>query len=240
MGIGRGSGVALWRQIAETLEADIAQQVFPPGGRLPTEEELAARFGVNRHTLRRAVAQLQDQGLVRVEQGRGTFVQEGVIDYPLGRRTRFSEIIRRQSRSASGHALRTAHVPADSAVAKALGIVPGEMVALVETLSSVDGAPLSLAMHHFPASRFPDLLEVYGTEGGITATLTRLGVGDYTRKVTRVTARLPDAYEMHHLRLSRTTPVLVSEAVNVDGRGRPVEYGVSRFAANRVQIVFES
>src|SRR3546814_2442917 len=60
------------------------------------------RSAVNRHTLRRGVASLEQEGLLRVEQGRGTFVQERVVDYRLGKRTRFTENILKQSRIPSG------------------------------------------------------------------------------------------------------------------------------------------
>ena len=68
----RGSGVALWKQIAERIEADINAGTLRPGARLPTEMELAERFKVNRHTLRRALAMLTDQGLIEATPGRGT------------------------------------------------------------------------------------------------------------------------------------------------------------------------
>src|SRR5580704_3210773 len=96
--IERGAGVALWRQIEERLQAEIAGGAVMPGARLPTEHDLAARFQVNRHTVRRALAGLVQRGLVRVEQGRGAFVQEDVIDYALGKRTRFTENILRHRR----------------------------------------------------------------------------------------------------------------------------------------------
>jgi phosphoribosyl-ATP pyrophosphohydrolase len=67
------SGIARWRQIAETLRQEVTSGVFVTG-RLPTESSLATRFHVNRHTVRRAVAVLVKEGIVRVEQGRGTFV----------------------------------------------------------------------------------------------------------------------------------------------------------------------
>ena len=92
----RRSGVTVWRQIAETLSAEIRDGRFAEG-RLPSEGELAARVRVNRHTLRQAVQSLQDQGLVRIERGRGMFVQRELLDYPLARRTRFSETVRRAS-----------------------------------------------------------------------------------------------------------------------------------------------
>jgi GntR family phosphonate transport system transcriptional regulator len=94
----RGDGVALWRQIASRLEEAITSGQLVSGARLPTEAELAEALAVNRHTIRRAMEELTSRGLVRVEQGRGSFVAEEVVEYPLGSRTRFSEIIRSQSR----------------------------------------------------------------------------------------------------------------------------------------------
>src|SRR5271156_5240021 len=90
----RQSGLTLWRQISETLRQEIGGDGYPPGARLPTEAELSARFAVNRHTVRRALEELSRGGLIRVEQGRGSFVAEDVIDYTVAPRTRFSEWIR--------------------------------------------------------------------------------------------------------------------------------------------------
>ncbi|MEY4844245.1 MAG: hypothetical protein RL312_526, partial [Pseudomonadota bacterium] len=109
--LARGAGVALWRQIALALEADIAGGKRQPGERLPTEAVLTERFAVNRHTVRRALEELEARGIIRVEQGRGAFVAEDVLDYPLGPRTRFSETIRRQNREAQGVFCRFLKLP---------------------------------------------------------------------------------------------------------------------------------
>src|SRR5690242_15523560 len=118
--LARGLGVALWRQIAGSLEKEISEGRLPAGTRLPTEAELSTRFAVNRHTVRRAMEELQSRGLVRIEQGRGSFVAEDVLDYPLGPRTRFSETIRRQNREPQGRILRLDEIDADGTVAEAL------------------------------------------------------------------------------------------------------------------------
>ena len=76
---GRRSGVSVWKQIADTLGSEIRDRAFSSTGRLPSENELATRFGVNRHTLRQAVGALQLDGLVRIEPGRGTFVQHELL-----------------------------------------------------------------------------------------------------------------------------------------------------------------
>jgi GntR family phosphonate transport system transcriptional regulator len=236
----RRSGTSLWQYIADSIAQEIHDRVFAPGDRLPTEAELAQRFGVNRHTVRRAVASLQDIGMIRIEQGRGTFVQEDIVDYPLSRRTRFSEIVRRQARTPSGMLLRSATIPADKTMAEALEIAPGAPIALIETVGMVDDQPISLVAHHFPLERFPTLFEAYHAERKITPMFQKLGIDDYLRKTTRVTARMPDIYEIRHLRLARTSPVLCLEAVNVDAQNRPIEYGLTRFSSSRVQVVIDT
>src|SRR3546814_15667768 len=113
MTLQRRAGVALWRQIAETLEKDIREQVYEPGQRLPTEAELAERFSVNRHTVRRGIAFLEQEGVLRVEQGRGTFVQERMVDYRLRKRTRVTENIQKKSRITSGELVPPLVLPAN-------------------------------------------------------------------------------------------------------------------------------
>ena len=93
----RVAGVPLWRQVETALTQAIRSGKALPGTQLPTEFTLAAHFAVNRHTIRRALAELEAASLIRVERGRGTFVHENVIDYQVSRRTRFSENIRRQN-----------------------------------------------------------------------------------------------------------------------------------------------
>lgn len=239
-GLARGQGVSLWRQIATAMDRDIASGRYRPGDRLPTEGELALRFGVNRHTVRRAMEELEGRGLVRIEQGRGSFVAEDVLDYQLGPRTRFSENIRSQNREPAGRILRIAEVTAEAGVAEALGIRRGRAVIFVERLALADGRPIVIGAHHFPAQRFARLPDLLALDSSITAALVACGVPDYRRRVTRVTARLPTPEEAETLQQSRNRPVLVTEAVNTDPEGVVVDVTHSRYAAGRVQLVVES
>ena len=98
---------------------------------------------------------------------------------------------------------------------------------------------MSLALHHFPAARLRGIHDALQREPTITEALKAVGVTDYLRQVTRVTARLPNAEEAELLRMPRTRPLLVTENVNVDRAGAVVEFGISRYPTPRVQIVFE-
>ncbi len=236
----RGQGVALWRQIEHRIAEEIARGAFGGGAKLPTESVLAARFGVNRHTLRQAMAALAERGLVRIEQGRGTFVQDNVIDYLIGKRTRFSEIISRQNRQATGYLLRSARIEADEEIARELGIRRRTPCLYLETFHEVDGQALSMNSGFFPARRFPDLIAVYERTRSITKAFAEHGLDDYRRKITRVTARMPTDEEATQLRQARNRPILAVESVNVDQSGAPVQFSRTRFAADRTQLIFQT
>ena len=236
----RQDGIALWRQIANALRQEIASGSPAPGARLPTEAELSARFGVNRHTVRRAIEELSHSGLLRVEQGRGSFVAEDVIDYMVSPRTRFSEWIRRHNKEPSGRVLQLRELSADTSLAAALKIRTGGKVVLLERLGLADDRPVSLTSHYFPAARLRGIQEALRTAaGGITEALKSVGVSDYLRQSSRISARMPNVEEAEWLRTPRSRPLLVAENINVDQAGQVVEFGVGRYPTPRVQIVFE-
>ena len=235
----RHEGVALWRQIASQVQQAINAGTYAPGARLPTEAELSQHFRVNRHTVRRALEELSRAALVRVEQGRGSFVAEDVIEYTVEPRTRFSEWIRKHNKEPSGRVLQLKETAATAQVAVGLGIRPGTRVVLLERLGFADDRPVSLTSHHFPAVRFRGLLEALRGTGSITEALRTVGVADYLRQTSRVSARLPSAEEAELLRMARNRPVLVSENVNVDRTGAVIEFALGLYPTPRVQIVFE-
>ncbi len=230
---------ALWRWIADVLRREIAGGHPAPGGRLPAETALAARFCVNRHTVRRAAEWLAREGLVRIEQGRGTFVADEVLDYVVGPRTRFTEWIERHKQQPAGRVLQLREMEAAPAVAAALRLRRGAPVVLLERLGSADGRPVSLGRHHFPAGRLPGIAAALRETDTITEALRRVGVPDYLRRVTRVSARMPSAAEARLLRMPHSRPVLEGESVNADLDGRLIEYGLALYPTPRVQIVFE-
>ncbi len=123
--------MAIYTSIADRLRQDIRQGIYAVGEKLPTEQNLSEQFGVNRHTLRQAIALLKSEGLIRVEQGRGTFVADAPIRYAIGQRVRYNEALTAQGRTAQSKFLRMVDVPASDTVALVLEIQPGDPVALL-------------------------------------------------------------------------------------------------------------
>jgi GntR family phosphonate transport system transcriptional regulator len=241
----RRKGVALWSQIAEAISGDISSGAMPAGFRLPTEAQLAARYGVNRHTIRRALEELGDARIIRTEHGRGSFVAEEVMDYRIGKRPRFSEWVRGHSRTPIGEILdlqeaTLGDLPEAEAAGAALGLTGADRIVLLERLGAADERPVALARHIFPAALASGLMEALRDKTSITAALASVGVADFVRRWTRVCARLPDAREARLLRMARSDAVLACESLNVTDAGRPVEFGNTCYPAPRVQLVFET
>lgn len=227
---------ALWKGIAGTLAAEVARGHFPIGARLPSEAELSVRFGVNRHTVRHALANLAERGLVHARRGAGVFVLGRPTDYPLGRRVRFHQAMESGGRLPSKQLTRRETRPSDAKEAQALGLVTAEPVLVVEGLSSADGQPLAVFRSVFPAARLPGLAAAFEGESSITRALAAVGVADYTRASTRLSARAASTMVALALQIPEGAPVLRTTSVNVDGEGVPVEFGTTWFAGERVTL----
>jgi len=233
-------GVTLWRRIADDVEHEIIAGMYSVGERLPGEVEIAQRFDVNRHTVRRALAELALRGLVRAERGSGTFVERRRIAYPIRRRTRFSEIVGSAGREVGGRLIADREEPASDAVAERLHMAVGELVVRLEILRSADGLPICAATSWLPAKRLPGIAQVYRSNRGMTATLAQFGIRDYRRHSTRISAASADALDAQRLRTVPGRPLLLVDSVDVLTSGEPVLTSRTRFAPDRVELVVES
>jgi GntR family phosphonate transport system transcriptional regulator len=233
------SRTPVWRTIHATLRGEITNGTYRTGDRLPTEKELSERFAVNRHTVRRALAELTTEGTIHVRRGSGAYVAEGMVDYPLGQRVRFSQSITQLGRVPAHRTLRAEIVRADETVARNLNLKAGAGVVRIDAVGEADGLPINIAEHYLPADRFAGFIDVFREVASITQALTRFGVIDYRRAWTRITARPPSRAIAALLRQPETTPVLRSEGVNLDIAGQPIEYAVAYWAGARTQFVVE-
>lgn len=226
----------IWKSIADTIGAEIAEGLYRPGDKLPTEAGLALRFGVNRHTVRQALAALSAAGTVHSRRGAGVFVTSRPTDYALGRRVRFHQNVTASGRTPSRRITRLETRPATGREADALGLRAGAAVQVIEGVSLADGQPLAAFRSVFPAARFPGLLAAMEGRTSVTEALAASGLTDYTRAETRLTAKLATPLLALALQVAEGAAVLRSTAMNVDDAGVPVEYGVTWFAGDRVTL----
>ncbi|MEL6235854.1 MAG: phosphonate metabolism transcriptional regulator PhnF [Pseudomonadota bacterium] len=229
----------LWASIRDALGADLAAGRYGAGDRLPSENLLARRFGVNRHTVRRALAALSEAGAIHVRRGAGATVTGAPISYAIGARTRFSDNLRDSGRTPQERVLRAETLRADPELAGLLALSPGAAVHVAETVGLADDVPVSHATRFYPAERFPGLLEALAELGSASAALTACGLPDYRRAWTRMAAEAATAEIAAHLWLEPGAPLLATRSLNVDAAGGAVEYGHTRFAGGRVELSVE-
>ncbi|UJL34228.1 phosphonate metabolism transcriptional regulator PhnF [Cylindrospermopsis raciborskii Cr2010] len=237
--------IPIYNQIAHQLREKILQGVFSAGEQLPTETNLAQQFRVNRHTIRQAIGLLKNEGWIRVERGRGTFVAARTIRYPIGKRVRYTQTLKAQGWQAQFELLRILEISADIAISKGLEIGFGERVALVERLGFANDQPISVCSGYFPLKRFPDFfepshLQILETEKSISRFLYQVYGCDHIRRSTAVSARLVQPQDAILLQLSDNQPILLAESVNVDQSGNVIEYGVTRFRGDRMELFFQN
>lgn len=235
--VDRNGGIALWRQVADYVRQKIAEGAYDARMMLPPESELASSLGVNRHTVRSAIAALASEGVVRPVQGVGTMIrQTRKLRLPLSRRTRFSEGIGSQAASASATLLSSRTEIASDEICGLLNLERGTQCAVLETTHSADNAPVSTATNWFEAARFAAMPEKLRELGSISAALAACGVSDYQRLSTEISASHATSEDLARLRLSAGAIVLETRAINGDNSGRPIQFSRSRFDAGRASL----
>ncbi|KZL20702.1 Mannosyl-D-glycerate transport/metabolism system repressor MngR [Pseudovibrio axinellae] len=234
--IERRNGVAMWKQIAENLRAVLSRSEVSSGEKIPTEQELAHAFGVNRHTVRRAISTLIEEGFLRADQGRGTFVVKAPLVYPIGPRTRFTENLSGQAQEVYGDIFRVSEVVADAYTGELLNVELGTPLFKCESVSYADATPLIAGTRWFEASRFPNLPADLKETSSITKIMEKYGLGEYRRKETRITAALCSAENAELLKIPEGAPVLIMESINVTEGGKAIQVGRAYVAADRMHL----
>jgi GntR family phosphonate transport system transcriptional regulator len=218
------------------LRGDLAEGRYAPGDKLPTEAALAERFGVNRHTVRHGISVLVAEGLCRTRRGAGTFVASIPTDYAISKRVRFHENLTAIGRRPEKRALHIEERAATAGEAQALRTEPNARLCVYHGVSLADGQPLAVVESVFPVDRLPGIAAALAKYTSITKALTTVGVIDYTRSSTRITAVRASATQALHLQVVEGDPLIKSTSVNVDDKGTPVEYGRTWFAGDRVNL----
>jgi DNA-binding GntR family transcriptional regulator len=230
----RSSPVPLYFQVSRQIEAAIDAGDLAPGDRLENEISLADRWGLSRPTMRRAIQELVDKGLLVRRRGIGTQVVHGRVKRPMDLTSLFDDLTRSDQKPGT-QVLDRELVPAPAAVAERLGVPVGAQLLHLERLRSARDEPLAVLRNWLPA----DLAPVLPAEALETRGLYELmrGTGVHLRIATqRIAARGATAPEARLLGLRKGAPVLTMERVSYDGTGRAVELGTHAYHAETYSI----
>jgi GntR family transcriptional regulator len=245
------SGQALYRQLADLLRRDIYSGTLKPGAQLPTERELMDRHSASRNTVRLALGELTNEGLIVSSRGRGTFVRDS---RPLLFHATRSESAERRAASATDawvsdvieqgrtarQAIEVAIVEPPAAIAALLGVDDSATVAVRRRIRFVDDEPNSLSSSYFPLDivRDSEIVNPQDITRGANKVLDDLGYAQ-VRYLDRITARMPTPDEVDALRIGAGIPVQEHTRTGYDASDRAVRVAVTVLPADRHVIQYE-
>ncbi len=216
-------GTPLYVQIRKSLRDDIVNKILAPGEKIPSEDELAARFGVSRMTVRQGISDLIDEGLLYRRHGVGTFVANPHLERDHTRLTSFIDSAREEGLDASIRLLIADILPAKLKVARSLSIEEGDLVIHVKTLRSVDQIPITIHDSYVPYMLFPQLLQEDLEANQVWTILESYG-HRVKRAIQRVQAREADEEIAALLEMDEGAPILYKERTIYQDDGVPVEF----------------
>jgi GntR family transcriptional regulator len=231
--------IPLHHQVYLDLRAALDAGEWHPGDRLPTERDLASRYGCSLITVRRALGELTREQRLERTRGRGTFVLHPRIDRDFAGELSFTEEMQTRGHDPATRLVAARPESAGEAVATALGLELGSPTLYLERLRLADGEPLLLEQVHLPAERFPGLLASDLEQGSLYDLLTeRYGV-----RVARAREVLEPvllrAREARLLDRRPGTPALLIEGIASTAEGRPVEFGRTFVRGDRTRYYVE-
>jgi DNA-binding GntR family transcriptional regulator len=218
------------RQIEQALRARIA--TMPPGERMPSDAELCLEFGVSRMTARHAMQRLAEDGLIRREPGRGTFVARRTAHRRTNRLMTFTQEMTRAGRVPSSRVLTRVIRPSTTDEAAMLGIPSRQPIVELRRLRLADGEPIVLETAVLIGATAPAVMTADLANGSLHDTLRE---ADHLlrRGTGTITAAAATAEDARLLGIRPGDPLLVERRVIVDGHDRPIEATESRYAAGR-------
>ncbi|MBR5545394.1 MAG: GntR family transcriptional regulator [Clostridia bacterium] len=164
----------LYQQLMSRLKNDIKAGIYAPGARIPSEQLLCDTYAVSRVTVRKAMQDLVQEGLLVRRQGKGTFVAQERIQRDLQQITSFSQACRQNGHTAGARLISAEMVNAAAEDAEKLGLPADSLVVEIIRQRLCDGEPVMLEVNRFPA-KYAFLLDM-PADGSLYEELMKQGL----------------------------------------------------------------
>ena len=152
------SAISLHDQLDQIIRTDLKHNTWGANQKIPSENELAQKYGLSRMTVRSVITELVNDGLLYRVQGKGTFVAKKKYPKNLSQVMNFSELCRISNVKPGGKMLENALITADDKLAEKMGLKSRERVIYIKRVRFADGEPVAIEENYFPL-HYAKLLE---------------------------------------------------------------------------------
>jgi GntR family transcriptional regulator len=227
----------LYECIEAALAGDIADGRLLPGTQLPPEEGLIERFKVSRTTVRRAIQNLIERGLVEVRRGKGTFVTLPKVMQDLTELTGFVEDMQALGRNPTARLLDKRILAADETVAHHLALPLGAMVVRIQRVRLADGVAMSFDETYLPREIGEKVAENDLEAEPIFVLLENKYNTPLVEAEYKLEAAAADPVAAQALQVPAGSPIFLIERTSYTTGNRPVDYEKLRYRGDLIRFV---
>jgi GntR family transcriptional regulator len=236
----KNSIVPLYAQIMEYIEENISDGTYQPGTKLPPEYEMADMFNVSIITVRTAISNLIDKGLVARKRGKGTFVTKPKLTKDVKKLYSFSNMCERMGIKPGGKTLKNQLTRPGDKILNELGLHDDEEVVYVERLRTADGEPVAIEKNYFPL-KYKFLLQEDLDDNSLFEILFEKAGIMVNSSEKRIELCKATPSEAKLLQVSKQAPLLLIKSVTFSNKNEPLYYGLQIFNGDRFSFyVYES
>jgi len=237
MKVNPGIALPLYAQVESILAASIADGTFPPGSRLPNEEELVKRYGVSRTTIRQTIQNLVRRGLIEIRRGKGTFVLQPKITAELTELSGFVEDMQSLGRQPTARLIDKRIVPAGESVARQLAIAIGTKVVRIQRVRLADDIPLSFDETYLPREIGEKIIENNLETEPIFTLLEQKYNTPLVEAEYRLEAVSADATVAQALGIGAGSPIFLIERTSYIAGHQPIDYEKLFYRGDHIRFV---
>jgi len=224
----------LYEQIKEYLLYKINTGEFSPHSRIPSERNLSQQFGVSRLTVSKAIKELIQAGKLYTQVGKGTFVDEEIIDQQLNTLTGFTEEMHKRGQRAASQVLRAEIIAASDPLARRLEIPVGGQVLILKRVRLANRQPVAVETSHVVADICPRILDNHDfSQDSLYHVLRTACKLNLTHAEQTIVARGASEAEASILGIETGQPILNMTRVTFEAHARPVEFVESAYRGDR-------
>jgi GntR family transcriptional regulator len=227
----------LYENVESALSAGIADGSLPPETQLPPEESLVDRFKVSRTTVRKAIQNLVERGLVEIRRGKGTFVTQPKITQELTELTGFVEDMQALGRTPSARLLDKRIVAADETVARHLALPPGTLVFRLQRVRLADNVPMSFDETYLPRGLGEKVAGNDLEAEPVFALLEEKYATPLVEAEYRLEAAAADPFVAETLQVPNGSAIFLIERPSYTSGNRPVDYERLHYRGDLIRFV---